>query len=113
MISKVLSLSQINQKMDSTIQRKCNQCGTWNLDVDFCANCNAAISIKAIEKIEATEKKAIADAKPKDKFDVIFEKLKHHPFFLVRWVYYILNSIFMLFMGIGSLIAYFIAWTAG
>lgn len=99
--------------MDSTIQRKCNTCNTWNLDVDFCVSCNTPISIKAIEKIEFKKKKSLTNSKPKDKFDLIFEKLKYHRFFPVRWFYHILNSIFMLFMGIGALIAYFIAWTAG
>lgn len=99
--------------MDSTIQRKCNHCNTWNSDLDFCTNCNSPISIKAIEKIEFKEKKFLADTQPKDKFDIIFSKLKHHRFFPVRWFYHILNSIFMLFMAIGGFIAYIIAWTAG
>ncbi len=99
--------------MGSTIQRKCNQCGTWNTDVDFCANCNTPVSIKAIETIEFKQKVLAEKAKPKDKFDIIFDKLKHHRFFPVRLFYHILNSVFMIFMGIGGFIAYIIAWTAG
>lgn len=112
MISKILSLPKIIE-MSHSIQRRCSNCGTWNGNVDYCTNCNHPISIVAIEKIERIEKAEIAANKPPDKLDIALEKYKNHPFFLVRWIYFVVHSIFLLFMGIGSLIAYFIAWTAG
>ena len=99
--------------MSHTIQRRCTKCGLWNGNVDYCEACSHPISIKVVEKIEQKQKEELAAIQPKDKLDIMAEKYKNHPFFLVRWIYFILNSIFMIFMGIGSLIAYFIAWTAG
>lgn len=99
--------------MSSTIERKCTHCGTWNGNVDVCENCNNPVSIKEIERIEQIEKAAIAAQQPKERIEIWIEKYKNHPFFLVRWIFLVLNAIFMVFMGIGSLIAYFIAWSAG
>ncbi|MDX1350054.1 MAG: PspC domain-containing protein [Putridiphycobacter sp.] len=99
--------------MATIIQRRCTNCGTWNGDVDHCENCNNPISIKEIERIEHIKKEEIAAQQPKEKLEIFIDKYKQHPFFMVRLIFFILNSIFMVFMGIGSLIAYFIAWTAG
>lgn len=98
--------------MSTNIQRKCSHCGTWNKNVDYCSNCNQPISLQEIEKKAAKVKAIIAKNKPKDKIDLAIEKLKHHPFFLVRWIFTIVQGIFLVFMAIGSLIAYFIAWAA-
>ncbi|MFK8044506.1 MAG: hypothetical protein AB8B72_03355 [Crocinitomicaceae bacterium] len=99
--------------MAANIQRKCGNCNTWNGNVDYCLNCNHPISIKIQEKIEKAKKAEIAAQQPKDKLDIIAERYKNHRFILVRVLYHVFNSIFMVFMGIGSAIAYFIAWTAG
>ncbi len=99
--------------MSAKIERKCAKCGTWNQDVDYCLSCSNPISLKAQEKIEQIEKKAIADSLPEDRIDVFLKSYKNHRFFVVRWVYYFFNSIAMVFMAIGSFIAYLIAWTAG
>ena len=112
-ISILLSLYQELKVEERIIQRKCTHCGEWNTNLQYCQACNNPIDLKIIEKIETAEKKAIEAAKPKDKLEIWDEKLKKHPFIPLRILYYLFYSVWMVFMGIGSVIAYFIAWTAG
>ncbi|MFD1553937.1 hypothetical protein DNU06_13970 [Putridiphycobacter roseus] len=97
----------------SIIQRKCSQCGEWNTNQSYCQFCNSPIDLKVIEKIETQKKDAIEAAIPKSKLEIWNERLKTHPFIPLRILYYLFYSVWIFFMGIGTLIAYFIAWAAG
>jgi len=99
--------------MDSTIERKCSNCGQWNGAEDYCKKCNSPISIKVIEAIETVEKKRIEAKKPEDKFDIWLNKVRHHRFFLIRFIFYIFYSVWIVFMGIGSFVAWLTAWSVG
>lgn len=99
--------------MSNSIQRRCKNCNTWNDEIDFCTNCGSIISIKESEKIEAKEKAIIEANKPKDKIDLFVEKYKNHKFLPIRFIFYIFYSVWLVFMGIGSFLAWAVAWAAG
>ncbi len=99
--------------MNTTIERKCNHCGNWNQKSDYCSFCNTPISIEVLEKIEYKKKQKIEAEKPSDKLDIWIEKLKNHPFIPLRILFYSFYSIWLILMGIGSFLAWLIAWAAG
>ena len=88
------------------VERKCTNCKTWNQDVDYCINCNAVISLKEEERIETEIKIEIERNKPKDKIDLFVEKYKNHPNLIVRGIFYIFYSVYLVFAGIGALLAW-------
>lgn len=95
------------------IERKCLNCGTWNKDEDFCTNCGAPISPKEIEKKEAQEKRIEEANKPKDKFDLLAERMKEHDSAFVRFLYKVAYSIGMVFAAIGGFFAWLVAMANG
>ena len=99
--------------MNSTIERKCSNCGQWNAAEDYCKYCKSPISIKVLEQLEIKEKKRLEAKRPDDKIDILIKKFRHHPFIPFRIVFYVLYSVWLIFMGIGSFVAWLIAWTAG
>lgn len=92
---------------------KCPSCGKWNQDSSFCSGCGTAIGAHEIRKIEIQKKKEEEAAKPPEKIDVWIEKGKHHRFLLVRATFYVLFSIWAVFMAIGSFAMWLIAWSVG
>ncbi len=98
--------------MANKIERKCPNCGTWNTDVDHCTNCNTLINLALIEE-KVWEERKEEEEKNKDKIDLFIEKYKKHPNILLRAMFYSVYSVWLIVMGIGSFLAYLIAWTAG
>ena len=95
------------------IERKCLSCKTWNNEEDYCKNCGEALSPKALD---VKREKRLADeeaAKVPSKVDVYLEKAKHSKYFLVRIVYYIVYSIFMIIGGLGAIMAWLTALANG
>lgn len=58
------------------------------------------------ERLETEIKKEIERNKPKDKFDLLVEKYKHHDNLILRGIFYIFYSIYLVFAAIGG----FLAW---
>ena len=88
------------------LQIKCKSCKTWNVDVDYCINCNAVISMEEEARLED---EVIAEAirnKPKSKLDLVIEKYKNHPNIIVKGIFYIFYSVYFIVMSIGA----FLAW---
>ncbi|MCT4581560.1 MAG: hypothetical protein N4A35_09100 [Flavobacteriales bacterium] len=100
--------------MESKIERKCSNCGQWNVgNQEFCQFCNAPISPKKI--IETREEKRVKEEKekPLDKIDLYLKRLKDHPNFFVRVLFRIVYSTWVVFMLIVSAVVYFVALTPG
>ena len=95
------------------IERKCLKCGTWNKDEDFCINCLEPISPVEIEKAETKAKLAEEANKPKDKFEILAEKMKNHDSVFIRFMYKIAYSIGMVFAAIGGFFAWMVAMANG
>lgn len=58
------------------------------------------------ERLEIEIKKEIERNKPKDKFQLFIKKYKHHNNLILRGIFYIFYSVYMVFVGIGM----FLAW---
>jgi len=88
------------------LQIKCRSCKTWNDGGDYCVKCNAVISMREEERIETEIKKEIERNKPKDKFELFIEKYKSHPNIVLRGIFYIFYSVYMVFLAIGAALAW-------
>lgn len=101
--------------MSTTSHIKCSNCGVFNTDREYCKNCNSLISHKKKEVERATEihKKEISLAKEKLKKLNFIDKLRKHPFFLVKIIGWILHSVWLVLNIIGGLIAWLIVSLSG
>ncbi len=100
--------------MESKIERKCSNCGQWNVgNQELCQFCGAPISPQKI--IETREEKRVKEEKekPLDKIDIYLKRLKGHPNLFVRILFQIVYSTWVVFMLIVSAIVYFVALTPG
>lgn len=95
------------------IERKCLQCGTWNKDEDRCLNCGAPLSPKEIDRVETQKKKVAEASKPKDKWELMAEKMKNHESGFIRFLYKVAYSIGLVFAAIGGFFAWMIAMLNG
>jgi hypothetical protein len=91
------------------VERKCPNCSTWNSDLDNCASCGTLISPVKIEEERERVREEVRQNKPLSKTDVFIDKWKNSRFFLLRWLYKILYTISVIFIGIASLFAWMAA----
>lgn len=91
------------------IERKCPKCGTWNLDNDYCVACRTLISPLKIEEERERVREEVRQNKPLSKMDIFIETWKNSRFFIFRWLYKILYTISVIFIGIASLFAWMAA----
>lgn len=94
-------------------ERKCPKCGFWNQNQDNCTNCGQLLNPTIIRKKEDIEQKKAFSAKPPDKLDIYLQRFKNSRIFIVRWLYYILYSIWFVFGVTVSFILYMVAGTVG
>jgi hypothetical protein len=95
------------------IERKCLKCGTWNKDEDRCTNCNEPLSPKEIDRVETKKKEIEAANQPKDKWQLMAERMKNHESGFVRFIYKVGYSIGMVFAAIGGFFAWMVAMANG
>ena len=94
--------------------RRCKSCKTWNDDVDYCVSCGAVISLELSEKLEWEAKTKAKSEIPPTPSETFFEDhIKNSRFLLVRWVYFILHSIWVILVTILSFFLYMIAMAPG
>ena len=100
--------------MSITRNIKCSNCGVFNKDKEYCKNCNALISYEKKRALKEVEIKQIEVKKAKYKIDNpnLAERLKKHPFFVVKIFGWILYSAYLLISVIGGLLAWFVAMVA-
>lgn len=93
---------------------KCPSCGTFNTDREYCKNCGDIISHSKKEELRAKKVKeeAIAEALEKINDPSFVERLKKHPFFLVKFLGWILYSAWFVVSSIGAGLAWFVAMVA-
>ncbi|MCT4663755.1 MAG: hypothetical protein N4A45_00810 [Flavobacteriales bacterium] len=97
----------------TTVEIKCPNCGLLNKNQDYCISCKIPISYQAKRKEEDKKIRLAKKNKPKDKYDKLFEHLKTHPIFIVRWFYYIVYSIAFVFYMIAAFFAFIVAFFNG
>lgn len=100
--------------MSSVSHIKCSNCGVFNTNKEYCENCNSLISHKKKEVVRAiqVQEKEITIAKEKlEKLNFI-KKMQKHPFFLAKFLGWILHFTWVVINIIGGLIAWFVAMVA-
>ncbi len=100
----------------SDIYRKCPNCGTLNLNRDYCEECGTLINTTLKRKQERTqrlEKKAKAiKAKKPNKITLLFENAKEHNNVFIRYTARFFYSIWIVVLAIGSFLAFVIGYIA-
>ncbi|GGG89087.1 hypothetical protein GCM10011416_01870 [Polaribacter pacificus] len=100
--------------MSTTSHIKCPNCGVFNTNKTHCESCGFLISHQEKETARAKtvqEEELVSAVEKIEKVNFI-KKLKRHPFFLVRFFGWILNSVWIVLNIIGAFIAWFVAMVA-
>jgi len=102
--------------MEKETYRKCPNCGTMNLNRDYCSKCGTLVNTLLRRKLERKEQDKKRDQKRKDQkpnvITLFFEKALNHKNVVVRILAKGVYSIWALLMIIGGAIAYIIGYIA-
>lgn len=95
--------------MANETYRTCQNCGTVNLNRDYCKNCGEIININLKRKLEreqkAQEKATSKEVKKKNKITVFFENAKENDNLVIRYTARFFYSIWIIVLAIGSFLA--------
>lgn len=102
--------------MGKVSYRKCSNCGTLNVNNDYCENCGQLINIQLQRKMarEALDEK-VQKEKSEEKPNVVtvfFKKALAHPNLLIKIPAMIFYSIWVVVMSIGAFIAFLFSYIA-
>lgn len=102
--------------MPDEIYRSCTNCGTINLNRDYCENCGEIVNnvLKRNLERERQEKKrqALRKSEKKNGITLFFEKAVNSQNFLVRAVAKFFYSIWVIVIAIGSFLAFLLGYIA-
>ena len=100
--------------MSTVSHIKCSNCGVFNTNREYCESCNTLISHKKKRETRAIDvhQKEISIAQEELEKQNLADRLKKHPFFLVKIVGWLLHSVWIVLNIIGGLIAWFVAMVA-
>ena len=90
-------------------ERLCPSCKTWNLDQDFCTKCKTLLSPEIIEVKREEEREHRRLTTPPSSMDIFLDKWKNNRFWVLRILYKIVYTVFVIFVGIASFFAYLAA----
>ncbi|WP_378174885.1 hypothetical protein [Aquimarina sp. SS2-1] len=100
----------------SDIYRKCPNCGTLNLNQDYCKECGTLINTslrRTQERAQRLAKKQnAAKAKKPNKITLFFENAKEHENVVIRYTAQFFYSIWIVVLAIGSFLAFVIGYVA-
>ncbi|TDT46267.1 hypothetical protein CLV90_0313 [Maribacter spongiicola] len=95
--------------MSNESYRICQNCGTVNLNRDYCENCGNIININLKRRLEREKKnkEKLASIKVKEKNDItlFFENAKVHENIFIRYISRFFYSIWIVVLAIGSFLA--------
>ena len=96
-------------RMSTETYRTCQNCGTVNLNRDYCENCGEIINTHLKRKLareqKAKEKMASEKVKEKNKVTLFFENAKEHENGFIRFTSRFFYSIWVVVLAIGSVLA--------
>lgn len=102
--------------MGKEVYRRCRDCGTININTDYCGQCGSHVNIDlkrqlARQRLEAKkeEERKLQGPDPIARF---FEKALNHPNFLVAALARVLYSIWVVVMLVGAFIAFLFGYVA-
>ncbi|RKN83486.1 hypothetical protein [Ulvibacterium marinum] len=102
--------------MGNKTYRTCQNCGTVNLNKDYCQECGEIVNILLERKIErenkALKKERMEKQKEPNKVTVFFEKAKTHPNIVLRSIAIFFYSIWVIVLAIGSFFALLFGYIA-
>jgi uncharacterized Zn finger protein (UPF0148 family) len=98
----------------------CSECGTVNLNAEYCSNCGALLDVVAKRKLkreqESTKKAKLKESLKKEpsKIELFLKNGAEHPNILIRMLFQAVYSIWIFFaIVIGALISLVVAAAAG
>ncbi len=99
----------------TTSYKKCPKCNTTNIDTDICKNCGEILSYKKKQELREQKMREEQITKLKEATDNpnFVERMKKHPFFLVRILGYMLYSVVVVVSVIGGGLAWLTAMVMG
>ncbi|MBP2833397.1 hypothetical protein J8281_14475 [Aquimarina sp. U1-2] len=96
--------------------RTCQNCGTTNLNRDFCKQCGEIINIELKRKQQQEnriqKKKQLAKSEKRNAITLFFENAREHPNFVVRWSAKFFYSIWVVVLAVGSFLAFLLGYIA-
>lgn len=94
-------------------EQKCSKCGKWNQNEIVCINCGFPLTAKGLN--EAYKAKIIKEdnEKKESKFFLFLEKMKTSKNIIVKGTYYLLFSIWSIYMFFVSIVVFIAATTPG
>lgn len=100
--------------MKSVSHIKCSNCGEFNTNREYCKACNALISHKKKEQTRATIIKEIEISTAIEQLEKLnfADRMRKHPFFLIKIFGWALHSVWIVLNIIGALVAWFVAMVA-
>lgn len=88
---------------------KCPNCQTWNYDLDYCSNCNHLLNPAIHRQQEAEKRWQEYKNRPKDVFDLYFERIKTSDkvgdkiaYFFFRSAWFLLIAIVLVGLSIAA-----------
>ncbi|MHA7057243.1 hypothetical protein ACWGOQ_0008500 [Aquimarina sp. M1] len=100
----------------SDIYRKCSNCGTLNLNRDYCKACGSLINTSLQRKQERKQRLAKREkariAKKPNKITLFFERAKQHQNIVIRYTARFLYSVWVVVIAVGSFLAFIIGYVA-
>ncbi len=94
---------------------KCHNCGTYNVDLEYCSQCNVLIDFakrRQLEQKEAENQRSEKEQLETKKITEVIDKYRNHRYFLVRLLAGISYYTWAAVMAIGAFIAWLISMIA-
>lgn len=100
--------------MSAVSHVKCPNCGVFNTNKEYCESCNVLISHQKKRETRAVKIKTKEIQQAKEDLEKLnfADRLKKHPFFLVKILGWILHSVWLVLNIIGGFVAWFVAMVA-
>jgi hypothetical protein len=96
------------------IQRKCQQCATWNINNEsHCKSCGWALEPEIRIKEEAQARARVRSSAPRGKLDNFIERFKNSRNPFLRVFYLVLSALWFVYWVILSFILWVIAASPG
>lgn len=84
----------------------CFQCREWSNDTEVCEHCGAIISRELKDEIKRKEKAKLTPPKPPSVLEKAFNKLKTSSNPFLKIIYYLLMTVWIVYVGIVMLVMY-------
>ncbi len=96
------------------IERKCRNCKEWDRDGNvICQHCGHPLAPDLIIEKNSEERKKKAEEKPPSSLEIFLNSIKNSENILVRIIYRVLRTVWVIYMAILSFFLWLIAISPG